>query len=65
MFVLMSEMATFRTLGQALDAKWGVRIRCLRGDQRGIVKIDACRYEASLCLLTLVATRGREFPISS
>jgi hypothetical protein len=28
------------------------------------VKIDACRYETALCLKTLVATRGRDFPLA-
>lgn len=57
-------MATITTLGEALDAGWGVRMRCLRGDQRGIVKIDACRYETALDLKSLVATRGRAFPLA-
>lgn len=57
-------MAEIITLGQAFDARWGIRMHCRRGTHRGIVKIDDCRYEASLCLLTLVATRGRDFPIA-
>jgi hypothetical protein len=57
-------MATITTLGEAFDAKWGIRMQCQRGTHRGIVKIDACRYEASLCLLTLVATRGRVYPLA-
>jgi hypothetical protein len=39
-------------------------MKCQRGDQRGIVKIDACRFETDLCLKTLVATRGRDFPLA-
>lgn len=57
-------MVAITTLGQAFDAKWGIRMQCQRGTHRGIVKIDECRYEASLCLLTLVSTRGRAFPIA-
>jgi hypothetical protein len=57
-------MPPITALGQAFDAKWGVRMQCQRGTHRGIVKIDECRYQASLCLLTLVATRGRAFPIA-
>jgi hypothetical protein len=57
-------MPQITTLGQAFDAGWKIRMQCRRGDHRGIVKIDECRYEASLCLLTLVATRGRAFPIA-
>jgi hypothetical protein len=56
-------MAAVKTLGDAYSAGWGIRMRCVRGDQRGIVKIDACRYEAALCLRTLVATRGGDFPL--
>jgi hypothetical protein len=57
-------MATIATLGEAFDAKWAIRMKCRRGDHRGIVKIDACRFETDLCLATLVATRGRPFPIA-
>jgi hypothetical protein len=57
-------MPEVATLGQALQAGWGIKLRCPRGDRRGIVKIDACRYSAPLDLLTLVCTRGRTFPLS-
>ena len=57
-------MAEVETLGQALQAGCGIKLRCPRGDRRGIVKIDAGRYSASLDLLTLVCTRGRSFPLS-
>ena len=52
------------TLGDAYQASWGVRMRCARGDHRGIVKIDPCRFEAALSMETLVCTRGRRFPLS-
>ena len=57
-------MARVRTLGEAFDAKWGIRMRCTRGDHRGPNKIQECRFETDLCLKSLVATRGREFPIA-
>jgi hypothetical protein len=57
-------MGTVETLGDAYQAKWSVRIRCPRGDQRGIVKIDPCQYEATLCMATLCCTRGRAFPLA-
>jgi hypothetical protein len=57
-------MAVIETLGDAYAAKWGVRMKCGRGDQRGIVKIDRCGYEGSLCMETLVCTRGRAFPLA-
>ena len=47
-------MAVIETLGDAYAAKWGVRMKCGREDQRGIVKIDRCGYESSLCMETLV-----------
>jgi hypothetical protein len=57
-------MAVIETLGDAYAAKWGIRMRCLRGNHRGIVKIDPCKFEADLILETLVCTRGRRFPLS-
>jgi len=57
-------MAVIETLGEAYSAGWGVRMKCGRGDHRGIVKIDPCRFEATLSMQTLVATRGRAFPLA-
>jgi len=57
-------MAVIETLGEAYSAKWGVRIKCRRGDHRGIVKIDPCHFQTSLSMETLVATRGRAFPLA-
>ena len=57
-------MATITTLGEACDAGWSIRMRCRRGEHRGPAKIDLCQFETNLCLKTLVATRGRDFPLS-
>jgi hypothetical protein len=57
-------MPEIETLGQALQAKWGIRMHCKRGSHRGIVKIDECRYSYSLDVESLVCTRGRAFPLS-
>jgi hypothetical protein len=57
-------MADVETLGQAFQAGWGIKLRCARGDHRGIVKVDACRYCAALDVETLVCTRGRAFPLA-
>jgi hypothetical protein len=57
-------MAVITTLGDAYAAGWSIRMRCLRGHLRGIVKVDPCRFEADLSLETLVCTRGRRFPLS-
>jgi hypothetical protein len=50
-------MAVMTTIGDAYAAKWGIRMRCLRGNHRGIVKIDPCLFEADLSIETLVCTR--------
>ena len=55
-------MATLTTLGEAYSANWGIRVRCQRGDHRGIVRIDPCQFEAALDMQSLVCTRGRGFP---
>ena len=57
-------MAAIRTLGDAFAARWSIRMRCLRGNHRGIVKIEPCRFETELNMETLVCTRGRAFPLS-
>ncbi len=46
-------MATITTLGEAYQAGWVVRVRCLRGHHRGIAKIDICRFEAKLSMKAL------------
>jgi hypothetical protein len=57
-------MATLTTLGEAYSAGWGIRVKCQRGDRRGIVRIDRCQFEAALDMQTLVCTRGRDFPLA-
>src|SRR5476649_1724691 len=57
-------MATITTLGDAYAARCGIRMRCIRGHHRGIVKIEPCGFEAALSMETLVCTRGRRFPLS-
>ncbi len=57
-------MADVETLGQAFQAGWGIKLRCARGDHRGIVRIDPCQFKAALDMQTLVCTRGRDFPLA-
>ena len=61
-------MAEIETLGDAYDAKWGVRMRCgrndVRGDFRGSVRYEKCGYVGALDMATLVCTRGRRFPLA-
>ena len=56
-------MAVIETLGDAYAAKWGVRMKCGRGEHRGIVKLEPCGYQGTLDMETLVCTRGRGFPL--
>jgi hypothetical protein len=58
------QMAAIETLGDAYAARWSVRMRCGRGDHRGIVRIDVCNYQGALDMETLVCTRGRAFPLA-
>jgi hypothetical protein len=54
------------TLGQALDAGFGLRARCALGKHReGLKSRPACVYFVDLKLETMVWTHGREFPISA
>jgi hypothetical protein len=57
-------MTEVRTLGDAHMAGWKIRMRCERGRMRGIVKIEPCEYKTTLSMETLVATRGRRFPLA-
>lgn len=56
-------MAGVETLGDAFDAKWGIRMRCGRSDERP-GKGERCDFEARLDMATLVCTRGRRFPLA-
>jgi len=56
-------MAVIETLGEAFDAKWGVRMRCGRSDER-LSRSARCGYEGALDMATLVCTRGRRFPLA-
>jgi hypothetical protein len=54
-------MAGIETLGDAFDAKWGVRVRCGRDQER---RAGRCDFEGRLDMATLVCTRGRLFPLA-
>lgn len=57
-------MTGVSTLGEAMKAGWRVRVRCALGKQVGLKRIRECMFQAELHMLTLVATRGRDFPIA-
>ena len=57
-------MAKIETLGEALFAKWGIRLRCGRVGHKGTGKATTCRYSVTLDVETLVCTHGRSFLLS-
>ncbi|WP_221151610.1 hypothetical protein [Rhizobium binae] len=52
------------TIGEAMDAGWDVRARCAWGRREGLKSVRECRWKHPLDIVTLVATRGRDFPLS-
>lgn len=52
------------TLGDALDGGWIIDLRCQRPSRIGTTKVGRCEYSMTLELKTLVATRGRGFPLT-
>lgn len=60
----MDNRSTIETLGQAYTAGWQVLMRCAAGKQMGIKRIAECEFRADLEMMTLVATRGRDFPLA-
>jgi hypothetical protein len=53
-----------RTLGEAFDAKWRVRTRCLGLIYAGNSLMGNCGQKYQLDMETLVWTRGRELPLA-
>jgi hypothetical protein len=56
-------MVVIETLGEAFDAKWGVRMRCGRSDER-LSRSARCGNKGALDMATLAYTRGRRFPLA-
>jgi hypothetical protein len=52
------------TLGEAWALSWRVNIRCLYDGREGLKHKRSCNYRAELDMMTLVTTRGRDFPIA-
>ena len=52
------------TLGEAFSAGWRVTMRCAWGNRDGMKNIRECTHRLELDMATLVATRGRDFPLS-
>ena len=52
------------TLGEALDLSWRIHMRCLDDEREGLKHKRRCDFRLQLDLQTLVATRGRDFPLA-
>lgn len=52
------------TLGEALNYGWRVHMRCLDDGREGLKHKRRCGLRMTLDLATLVATRGRAFPMA-
>jgi DNA-directed RNA polymerase subunit RPC12/RpoP len=53
------------TLGEAMNAGWRITMRCAWGNRDGLKSRRECVYIQDLDMATLVATRGRDFPLAS
>lgn len=51
------------SLGDAFEAGMTVTMRCAWGKRDGMKSIRECTFGAPLDMLTLVCTRGRDFPL--
>lgn len=52
------------TIGEALDARWKLRVVCAWGKRDAMKSVRECVESYDLDLRTLVWTRGRAFPIA-
>ncbi|WFU92049.1 hypothetical protein QA644_34730 (plasmid) [Rhizobium sp. CC1099] len=52
------------TIGEAMDEGWDLKARCAWGKHEGLKTVRACRCKRDLDLVTTVAMRGRDFPLS-
>lgn len=55
---------TIETLGEAWTAGWGIEARCAQGGQDGLNRFRECLWRISMDMPTLLATRGRDFPVA-
>jgi hypothetical protein len=56
-------MGSAETLGEAWNWGWTLTMRCLDSGMEGLKHRRECGYRLDLDLQTLVATRGRDFPL--
>ena len=55
---------TVETIGQAFSLGWRIHMRCLDDGMEGLKHKRECGFRAELHMETLVATRGRDFPLA-
>jgi hypothetical protein len=51
------------TIGEAFSLGWQLKARCAF-DREGMKSVRQCSWSYDLDMLTLVATRGRDFPLA-
>ncbi|OKP79753.1 hypothetical protein BTE77_06590 [Ensifer adhaerens] len=56
--------AMVETIGEAHSLGWKLRAKCAYGKRDGLKSIRECVWTYDLDMLTLVSTRGRDFPMS-
>jgi len=52
------------TIGEALTFDWKIHIRCLYDGKEGLKHKSRCGFRHELNMMTLVCTRGRDFPLA-
>ncbi|VTZ60825.1 conserved hypothetical protein [Sinorhizobium medicae] len=52
------------TIGEAFSLGWQLKARCAFGNREGMKSVRQCTWSYDLDMLTLVATRGRDFPLA-
>jgi hypothetical protein len=57
-------IAMVETIGEAFSLGWQLKARCAFGNREGMKSVRQCTWSYDLDMLTLVATRGRDFPLA-
>jgi hypothetical protein len=57
-------IAMVETIGEAFSLGWQLKARCAFGNREGTKSVRQCTWTYDLDMLTLVATRGRDFPLA-
>lgn len=57
-------IAMVETIGDAFSLGWQLKARCAFGNREGMKSVRQCTWTYDLDMLTLVATRGRDFPLA-